>query len=326
MKLGIKVEDILEHSIVNIIIGVSLFVVAALVQLNKWNVLKNPVFSAAVGAIILLTIAIKFQQKRLEILPALKQFTEINGVIIGISLLIVSLLSFAGRYDIIRHFAFPFVIGVVMLVVTAVNFMKVVVTPKNIHRRFDPAGLVGGEALLLYSLLLFYDATDIAWSAMFPAVLGVAIFTSITIERVYAFSIEYTTSREGLHKSISDIEANITSLRTELEILKKQEAGPFSSRGHDELARLESELGNISGLSESLSSGETELVTSEKIVEEQLSSSELSGLVGANDMDTLLADRMKTEIDNEGIGDIIREAQKIKAEFDRRRKDQDSMQ
>ncbi|HIH44238.1 MAG TPA: hypothetical protein HA257_03915 [Candidatus Methanoperedenaceae archaeon] len=325
MKLQIKVEDILEHSIVNIIIGVSLFVVSALVQLNRWNVLKNPVFPAAIGAIILLTIAVKFQQKRLKFLPALKQFKEINGFIVGISLLIVALLSLAGRYDIIRHFAFPFIIGIVMLVVTAVNFMAVMATPRNIHRRFDPAGLVGGEALVLYSLLLFYDAKDIAWSAMFPAVMGVAIFTSITIERVYAFSIEYTTSREGLNKSITDIEKNILSLRTELDILKKHEAGSLSSRGYDTLIRLESDLGDIRGMSESLSIDGTQHAVIEKIVEEQLSSSELSGLVGARDADTLLSDRMKTEIDSEGIGDIIREAQKIKAEFDRRRKDQDLM-
>ncbi|MFQ6054456.1 MAG: hypothetical protein ACE5J3_00550, partial [Methanosarcinales archaeon] len=132
-------------NVTSITAGVELLLISLLMYLNEISIIRNFIFSAILGSIFLIIVLMKLKFLQLENL-------DMEGTIIGIFLIIVSLLIYFGKWDIIRTWSLWMIISILLLVTTMLRIKK-----------GNLCGLIGGEALFLYSFLLYFGNVKIIW-------------------------------------------------------------------------------------------------------------------------------------------------------------------
>jgi len=202
--------ETLRRYILDIIAGISLLVTSILAHIDKLSILRDPMY-AGILSIIFLGIS---AERILAEKSTKGLVSTLNGLLIGVGLLFVSLLIYHQQWMIIRHYLLPLSISLLLLFFTALDFAATSI----IHRsRVDICGIIGGEALILYSYLLYIKELYIAWNPLYPAALGTTLLTVIMIDWVNtAYNIEY----QDLQKTMQDFNGRITTLRGELQTLQ----------------------------------------------------------------------------------------------------------
>lgn len=211
--------------ILDIIAGIFLLVTSILIHTDKLSILRDPMY-AGILSIIFLGIS----AERILAEKSIKGLVStLNGLLIGVGLLFVSLLIYHQQWMIIRHYILPLSIGLLLLFFTTLDFTATSI----LHRsRVDLCGIIGGEALILYSYLLYIKELYIAWNPLYPAALGTTLLTVIMVDWVNtAYSIEY----QDLQKTMQDFNGRIITMRSELQTLqaKAKSSTPVQPRIQD---------------------------------------------------------------------------------------------
>lgn len=268
-------------NVTSITAGVALLLISLLMYLNEISIIRNFIFSAILGSIFLIIVLIKLKFLQLEKL-------DIDGIIIGISLIIVSVLIYFGKWEIIRTWSFWMIISILLLG-TAMWGIK----------KGNLCSLIGGEALLLYSFLLYFDTVKIIWNFVFIGVLAVALITLSMAEYISNMSKNHSILYVDIEQKIQKIEKKIANLHLELDNLHSNNISTEKEKILKELEKVR-----------------TSIQKEKAKVQIKSEQSELYNLVLQRDKEALLNKVVNENSDIHGLSNIIKDAQKIKKNFD----------
>lgn len=320
-----SIMDVLKASISDVIAGLVLIGVSVIIYYDMHDILRNPLFNAALGLMFLFLAYYRiFKSKNLDRKEKILNY-DFNGIIAGLSLLVVSMLGFTGNFDIVRHFIFPLIPGVLLMLIA---ISKTVYKAKNpgINISIDPCGIVGSEALLLYSLLLYLNYKSLAWSAVFPLFVSMALFVALLID-VLPLLI---SSKIGIHNAtiwLRDVESEISNLRHEFESVKLNYDDPHVKKSLERLNSIYNTLVQIKEINDYIrqSAVTPDYFDQEKLVESitdeidltnklptEMEPNELEALIVGKSSDQILYENLEKEFDREGLGSIIKEAREMR--------------
>lgn len=354
-NLNKELMDIVKISLSDIIAGFFLIIISVFVHFEMFPVLRNPVFNAVLG-ILFLAVAyvssnIKEQSNNTERILNI----DLNGITVGIFLLVVSVLGVTGDFGVVRNFLFPLIPGAILiLIATSRLYVRATRTDINI-RRIEPCGIVGGEVLVFYSVLLYLDMTSLAWSPIFPLFVSAALFTIVFID-VMPQIRSHETGIKNAVVWLDDIEEKISRLKSEFESIKLDENNPDVLESIERLNAIYGSLIELKEINDYMKQRQitpeffeiptpvaplpTAFSASEPTVETvdaglkapdksvklgmEMKSNELEDLVGTQNNDEVFYENLQKEFDMHGLSDLIREAKEMRKSINAQRNDEDN--
>ncbi|MCL7415214.1 MAG: hypothetical protein M8349_04025 [ANME-2 cluster archaeon] len=326
--------EIIKSSLSDIIAGLTLIVVSVFVYFEMFNVLRNPLISGFLG-LLFLSIAY-FRTDLKEYWSNKKQLLnlDLNGFVAGISLLVVSILGSVGHFYIVRHFLFPLVPGIALILVAFFRTYVKTNDPDIDIKRTDPCSIVGGQLLVLYSILLYMGFTSLAWNPIFPLFVAAAIYTTLFLDVLPKLS----SNKKGVSNSLlwmNEIEDKISDLKHEFEEIKLDHDDPHLMKSLERLNTIQNALVQLKEISDSIVSDDTtqkpepdiiavtkpqisdnktdwEAPNSDTTLGVEIESNELEDLIGPKNTDSIFYENIQKEFNNNGLANIIKEAKEIR--------------
>ncbi|HUW68024.1 MAG TPA: hypothetical protein VMW20_08235 [Candidatus Nanoarchaeia archaeon] len=165
----------------------------------------------------------------------------------------------------VRNVAFPLVPGVLLMVV-AISIIYLKAYSKKVKiNRIDPCGIVGGELLIFYAVLLHLDFTALIWSQIFPIFVSATLYTALFID-VLALAKSNQSGITDVTIWLDEIDEKISYVRTEFDSIKLVHDDPQLSKSLERLVELQKKLMQLKAMtafqmSETSSQGElTDLI------------------------------------------------------------------
>ena len=214
-----RLKDVVSASLSNITAGIVLIIITVLIYLDMFSILRNPLFTGSLALVFFITSYVSMEsEKTLQSGSGLLNL-DINGIVAGLTLLAVSILGAVGHFEVISHFLFPLIPGVVLM---AFAFGRAFIKTSDLNigiTRTDPCTILGGQILILYSILLYMGLASITLSPMFPLLVAGALYTTLFMEVLPHLA----TSSQDIHNVavwMAEIEEKAYNLRREFESIK----------------------------------------------------------------------------------------------------------
>jgi hypothetical protein len=333
-----QIKNIVKTSLSNIIAGFILLIVSIFIYLDMFDVIRNPIFNASLGILFLYLAFINFNFNKYHTNTEKLFNSDLNGIIVGLSLLIISIIGALGHMEIVRNVAFPLVSGVLLMVVAVSRIYFKAYSNKVKINRIDPCGIVGGELLIFYAVLLYLDFTALIWSPVFPIFVSAALYTALFID-VIALTRSNQSGINDVTIWLDEIGEKISDIRIEFESIKLAHDDPQLSKSLERLVELQKKLMQLkamtaSQIAETPSKGElTDLIDTkqtgktkhdkihvEKVKvstkpDDSLSNiepSDLKELIGHNSSDEIFYENLMKEFELSGMSDIIKEVKEMR--------------
>lgn len=209
----------IKSSLSDITAGFILIIVSILVYFEMFYVLRDPFLNLTLGLLFLFIAYIstdleEFDNRKEKLLNC-----DFNGLILGLTLLVVSALGIIGQINLIRLFFFPLIPGFLLIFVAFTRIYVKINDPSVTINRMSISGLMGGGILLIYSLLLYADLPSMAWNPLFPVLIAVVLYLVMYVNVIP----EVKTHEEGMHNVVvwmEDIEEKIANVWQEFESVK----------------------------------------------------------------------------------------------------------
>lgn len=209
----------IKTSLSDITAGFILIIVSVLVYFEMFYVLRDPFLNVTLGLLFLFMAYISTDLEEFDNQKEKLLNFDFNGLILGLTLLGVSVLGFIGHINLIREFFFPLIPGFLLIMVAFARIYVKTTDPQVTINRMGISGLLGGGILILYSLLLYADLPSLAWNPLFPVMIAGVLYLVM-----YANVIpEVKTHEEGMHNVViwmEDIEEKIANVWKEFESVK----------------------------------------------------------------------------------------------------------
>lgn len=331
-----QIKNIVRNSLSDIIAGFILLIVSILIYLDMFYVLRSPIFNAFLGILFLYLAYINFNLNKYHKNKEKLLNSDLNGIIVGLSLLIISLIGALGHMEIVRNVAFPLVPGVLLMVVAISRIYLKAYSKKVKIDRIDPCGIVGGELLIFYAVLLFLEFTALAWSPIFPIFVSATLYTALFID-VVALQKSNQSGINDVTIWLDEIGEKISDIRIEFETIKSANDDSQLFKSLERLDDLQEKLMQLkamtaSQIAETPSKGElTELIGThqtgktiqDKIPVEIVSpksddgvknmkQDDLTELIGHSNSDHIFYENLMKEFELSGMSDIIKEAKEMR--------------
>ncbi len=333
---------ILKSSLSDIIAGFILLMISILIYLDMSSILRNPIFSGILAFIFLYLAGISLNSSEYPDTKDRLLNLDLNAVIVGESLLVVFILGIAGQSEVTHYFLLPLIPGLLLMAV-AISRSILKASDLNVTiERIDPCGIVGGEALVLYSLLLYMDLTSLAWSPIFPLFISIALYTALFIDVIPLIRINQAgikNAKVWLH----EIDEKIIFLRHEFESIKSHSDDPRVNTSLERISAIQASVAKLREINESLKTDAaiiknteyTESInippttTSSSIKPEtkpseiamEMKSDDLEDLVSSKTSDEIFYENILKEFDMGGMSDIIKEARELRKSIISQKKD-----
>ena len=333
---------ILKSSLSDVIAGFLLLMISILVYLNMFSILRDPIFSGILALIFLYLAAISSNQKEYPDIKNRLLNLDLNAVIVGVSLLVVSILGIIGRFEVTRYFLLPLIPGLLLMAVAISRSILKASNSSVTIERIDPCGIVGGEALVLYSLLLYMDMTSLAWSPIFPLLISIVLYTALFID-IIPLIRSNQTGMENTKVWLSEIDEKIIFLRHEFESIKSQYDDPRVNMSLERISAIQASVAKLREINESLKTDaaiikNTEYTESINIpptttpssikpetdpseIATEMKSNDLEDRVGIKTSDEIFYENILKEFDMHEMSDIIKEARELRKSINIRKKD-----
>ncbi len=333
---------ILKSSLSDIIAGFILLMISILVYLDMFSILRNPIFSGILALIFLYLAAISSNPREYPDTKNRLLNLDLNAVIVGVSLLVVSILGIVGRFEVTRYFLLPLIPGLLLMAVAISRLYLKASNSSVTIERIDPCGIVGGEALVLYSLLLYMDMTSIAWSPIFPLLISIVLYTALFID-IIPLIRSNQTGMENTKVWLSEIDEKIIFLRHEFESIKSQYDDPRVNMSLERISAIQASVAKLREINESLKTDAatinntkyTESInipptttpssikpeTDPSEIATEMKSNDLEDRVGIKTSDEIFYENILKEFDMHEMSDIIKEARELRKSINIRKKD-----
>lgn len=209
----------IKSSLSDITAGFILIIVSILVYFEMFYVLRDPFLNLTLGLLFLFIAYISTDLEEFDNRKEKLLNFDFNGLILGLTLLVVSALGIMGQINLIRMFFFPLIPGFLLIFVAFTRIYIKTTNPSVTINRMGISGLMGGGILLLYSLLLYADLPSLAWNPLFPVLIAVVLYLVMYVNVIP----EVKTHEEGMHNVVvwmEDIEDKIANVWQEFESVK----------------------------------------------------------------------------------------------------------
>ena len=165
----------IKSSLSDITAGFILIIVSILVYFEMFYVLRDPFLNLTLGLLFLFIAYISTDLEEFDNRKEKLLNFDFNGLILGLTLLVVSALGIIGQINLIRMFFFPLIPGFLLIFVAFTRIYYKTTNPNVTINRMGISGIMGGGILLLYSLLLYADLPSLAWNPLFPVLIAVVL-------------------------------------------------------------------------------------------------------------------------------------------------------
>jgi len=338
-----KLIDVVSASLSNITAGIVLIIITVLVYLDMFSLLRNPLFTGSLALVFFITSYVSMESEKNQHSGSSLLNLDLNGIIAGLTLLAVSILGAVGHFEVVRHFLFPLIPGVV-LIGFAFGRAFIKTSDSNIGiTRTDPCTILGGQILIIYSILLYMGLASITWSPMFPLLVAGALYTTLFMEVLPHLA----TSSQNIHNVtvwMAEIEEKAYNLRREFESIKLDRGDLDIDASLERLNTIQKAVGQLKELSGSIIQGKVaqpaleiqkvvpnqHVVTkptktgwnmpSENTLDVEIESHELESLVQPRTTEEMFYESIQKEIDVHGLRSIIKEAKEIRESMYAQRK------
>ena len=338
-----RLIDVVSASLSNITAGIVLIIITVLVYLDMFSLLRNPLFTGSLALVFFITSYVSMESEKTQQSGSSFLNLDINGIIAGLTLLAVSILAAVGHFEVVRHFLFPLIPGVVLM---AFAFGRAFIKTSDLNigiKRTDPCTILGGQILILYSILLYMGLASITWSPMFPLLVAGALYTTLFMEVLPHLA----TSSQDIHNVavwMAEIEEKAYNLRREFESIKLDRGDLDIDASIERLNTIQKAVGQLKELSGSIMLGEVaqpaleiqkvvptqHVVTkptktgwnmpSENTLDVEIESDDLESLVQPRTTEEMFYESIQKEIDVHGLRSIIKEAKEMRESMYAQRK------
>jgi hypothetical protein len=331
-----QIKNIVRASLSDILAGFILLIVSIFIYLDMFYVLRSPIFNAFLGMLFLYLAFINLNFRKYHTNTEKLLNIDLSGIIVGLTLLIISIIGAFSHMEIVRNVAFPLVPGVLLMVV-AISRTYLKASSKKVKiDRIDPCGIVGGELLIFYAVLLYLDFTALIWSPIFPIFISATLYTALFID-VLALAKSNQSGITDMTIWLDEIGEKISDVRTEFESIKLANDDPQLSKSLERLVELQKKLMQLkamtaSQMSETPSQGElielidtplTGAIKNDKKSVKKVSSKEddsirniepgdLKELIGHSSSDEIFYENLMTEFELAGMSDLIKEVKEMR--------------
>lgn len=205
-------------SISDLIAGITLILVSAIVFLDMFYILRNPIFSGIIGILFFLAAICSFNLNKYRTNRERFLNSDLNSMIAAIALLFISILGVTGHFEMVRSYLFPLIPGFLLLIVGFSRIYLKARDSKIVITRIDPVGTVGGEVLVFYSILLYMDMTALAWSPVFPLIIVGAFITTYFLSSLSQVDKEHSRIHEEIDVAKDVLEDSIGAITQKYEL------------------------------------------------------------------------------------------------------------
>ncbi|MBW6518584.1 MAG: hypothetical protein K0A89_11185 [ANME-2 cluster archaeon] len=338
-----RLIDVVSASLSNITAGIVLIIFTVLVYLDMFSLLRNPLFTGFLGLVFFITSYVSMESEKNQHSGSALLNLDLNGIIAGVSLLAVSIAGAAGHFEVVRNFLFPLIPGVILMTAAfARSFIKASY-PNLPITRTDPCTILGGQILILYSILLYMGLASFTWSPLFPLLVAGALYTTLFMEVLPHLA----NSSQDIHNVavwMAEIEEKAYNLRREFEYIKLNSGDLDIDASLERLNIIQKAVAQLKELSGSIMLGEVaqpaleiqraipiqHVVTKptktgwnmnpESMQAVEIESHELESLVQPRTTEELFYESIQKEIDVHGLRSIIKEAKEMRESMYAQRK------
>lgn len=329
-----QIKNIVRASLSDILAGFILLIVSIFIYLDMFYVLRSPIFNAFLGILFLYLAFINLNFRKYHTNTEKLLNSDLNGIIVGLTLLIISIIGAFSHMELVRNVAFPLVPGVLLMVVAISRIYLKAYSVKI--ERIDPCGIVGGELLIFYAVLLYLDFTALIWSPIFPIFVSATLYTALFID-VLALAKSNQSGITDITIWLEEIGEKISDVRTEFESIKLAHDDPQLSKSLERLVELQKKLMQLKAMtayqmSETPSQCElielidtplTGAIKNDTKSVKKVSSKEddsirniepgdLKELIGHSNSDEIFYENIMKEFELAGMSDIIKEVKEMR--------------
>ncbi|MCL7414099.1 MAG: hypothetical protein M8353_10885 [ANME-2 cluster archaeon] len=308
-----------------------------------FSLLRNPLFTGSLAMVFLLTSYVSMESEKNQLSRSVLLNLDLNGIIAGLSLLAVSISGAAGHFEVVRHFLFPLIPGVILMASAFSRSFIKASNPNLAMTRTDPCTILGGQILILYSILLYMGLASFTWSPLFPLLVAGALYTTLFMEILPHLA----NSSQDIHNVavwMAEIEEKAYNLRREFEYIKMNRGGLDIDASIERLNVIQKAVAQLKELSGSIVLGDVNRqaleiqrgiptqhvvtkpaktgwnMTNEDMHGVEIESHELESLVQPRTTEELFYESIQKEIDVHGLRSIIKEAKEMRESMYAQRK------
>lgn len=338
-----RLMDVVSASLSNIAAGIVLIIFTVLAYLDMFSLLRNPLFTGALALVFLITSYVSMESEKNQFGGSVLLNLDLNGIIAGLSLLAVSIVSAMGHFGVVRHFLFPLIPGIILMASAFGRSFLKASNPNLAITRTDPCTILGGQILVLYSVLLYMGLASFTWSPLFPLLVAGALYTTLFME-VLPHLANSSQDLRNVAVWMAEIEEKAYNLRREFEYIKQNRGGLDIDASLERLNIIQKAVAQLKELSGSIMLGEVtrpaleiqrgvptqHVVTkpaktgwnmsSEEMPGVDIESHELESLVHPKTTEELFYESIQKEIDVHGLRSIIKEAKEMRESMYAQRK------
>lgn len=172
----LTIESIERMDFVTMAAGLSLILVSVLVATDRFDILRNFVFSGFLGFTFLLIACWRIFTGRYDHDNPI-DYVNKYGIVLGISLIVVAVMILFDAWGPIRSGWLPIMAGIMFIIIASYDTAKQIHSPGNVLRHINIASIIGGELLILYGILLHYGQVEIIWSPLYSGVFAIVLCT-----------------------------------------------------------------------------------------------------------------------------------------------------
>ncbi|MCG7850066.1 MAG: hypothetical protein MIO93_12945 [ANME-2 cluster archaeon] len=338
-----RLIDVVSASLSNITTGIVLIIITVLVYLDMFSLLRNPLFTGSLALVFFIISYVSMESEKNQQSGSVFLNLDLNGIIAGLSLLAVSILAVVGHFEVVRHFLFPLIPGVVLMTFAFGRAFIKTSDPNIGIIRTDPCTILGGQILILYSILLYMGLASITWSPIFPLLVAGALYTTLFMEVLPHLA----TRSQDIHQVavwMAEIEDKAYNLKREFESIKLNRGDLDIEASLERLNTIQKAVSQLKELSGSIMLGEVaqpaleiqkvvptqHVVTKptktewnmpdENTLDVAIESHELESLVQPRTTEEMFYESIQKEIDVHGLRSIIKEAKEMRESMYAQRK------
>lgn len=338
-----RIIDVVSASLSNITAGIVLIIITVFVYLDMFSLLRNPLFTGSLVLVFFITSYVSMESEKNQQSKSSLLNLDLNGIIAALTLLAVLILGAVGHFEVVHHFLFPLIPGVVLM---AFAFGRAFLKASDLNiviTRTDPCTILGGQILIVYSILLYMGLASITWSPIFPLLVAGALYTAIFMEVLPYLA----TSSQNIHNItvwMAEIEEKTYNLKHELKSSKLNRNDLDIDASLERLNTIQKAVSQLKELSGSIMLGEVaqpafeiqkvvpnqHVVTkptktgwnmsNENTLDVEIESNELESLVQPRTTEEMFYESIQKEIDVHGLGSIIKEAKEMRESMYAQRK------